>query len=338
MPTPTTLGLTTMDEELSELLQSTIATAGRCPEPGLDAGLNPLLTRPGKRLRPALVFSTAACGPAPDRTASAKCAAALELMHLSSLIHDDLMDRAESRSGLPTLHASAGPGAAIVGGDYLMAVGGRLVAEVSAEAAVVWQRAYAELCVGQARESANCYRTDVTMADYLAAIKGKTAALMAASCRLGALCGGCTPVEVDAFTRFGEAFGMAFQLVDDLMDLFGTAETWPKPVGQDVPNGVYTASVIAAIEHARDTGDHKFLRLLGPSMTAAQVGHVHERAHRVGRPSALALIDHHVRQAEQVLAGMPDSPALARLSALPRGYVTQAVRCESTSIIPEQVS
>ena len=330
-------GPTTIGREFSEFLQATIEAAGRCPDPGLDAGLHSVLTRPGKRLRPALVFGTAACGSEPDRAATAKCAAALELMHLGSLIHDDLMDHAATRSGLPTLHTSAGPGAAIVGGDYLLAVGGRLAAEVSAQAALVWQNAFAELCVGQARETANTYRTCVTIADYLVAIKGKTAALMAASCRLGALCGGLPNAEVEAFARFGEAFGMVFQLVDDLMDVAGTAEAWAKPVGQDMPNGVYTACVIAAIEHAGD--DDQVIRLLGPSMTPAQVDHVYAQARQVGTSRAMELIDLYVHQAEEALAELSDSPTRSVLAGLPRGYVTEAVfGVESTTIAPKRVS
>lgn len=334
-PAPFTFAL--MDQKHSDLLHQTISMAVQCPEPGLAASLQPLLARPGKRLRPMLAFGTAACGPAPDHAVTVKCAAALELMHLSSLIHDDLMDHAETRSGLPTLHTSAGAGAAIVGGDYLMGVGGRLVAEVSTQAAIVWQRAYIELCLGQARETANSYRTDVTMSEYLAAIRGKTAALTAASCRLGALCGGFGPVDVAAFARFGEAFGMVFQLVDDLMDVVATAEVWAKPVGQDVPNGVYTACVIATIEQAR-SDDDQFLRLLEPSMNPVQLDHVHDRVRRVGTARALELIDHYVHQAEQALAALPDSSALAALVSLPRGYVRQTVPQESTLIVPERVS
>ncbi|QUQ63513.1 polyprenyl synthetase family protein [Kutzneria sp. CA-103260] len=326
MLTQPLLALAAIDREL---FQSTMTTAGRCPEPGLDAGLRPLLARPGKRLRPALVFAMAACGSEPDRIAAAKCAAALELTHLSSLIHDDLIDRAESRGDLPTLHTSAGLAAAVVGGDYLIAVAGRLVTEVSAEAALIWHQAYADLCVGQARELANSHRTDVTTVDYLAAIRGKTAALMAASCRLGALCGGLGPAEVEAAARFGEAFGMVFQLVDDLMDVVATADSWGKPVGQDVPNGVYTAAVIAALEHA----DERFQRLFGPSMTPAQVDLVLDRARRIGTGPVLDLIDGYVREAGRELAALPAAPALADL---PNTYVTKTLG--RAVIVTERVS
>jgi heptaprenyl diphosphate synthase len=140
MTTPAGLGLKTIDGAAARL-EAMIVAAGRCPEPWLGAGLHLLLSRPGKRLRPALVFSAAICGPRNDVDNALACAASVEFMHLSSLIHDDLMDEADSRCGVPALHASVGPEAAIVGGDYLLAVGGRLAAGVSAEASIAWHEA-----------------------------------------------------------------------------------------------------------------------------------------------------------------------------------------------------
>src|SRR5262245_14256481 len=94
----------------------------------LDEGLLPLLTRPGKRLRPRLVLEVAGAGPEPDPSAASEYATAVELMHLSSLIHDDLMDRASTRGGRPTLHTSAGVSAAVMGGDWLVSAAGVLAA------------------------------------------------------------------------------------------------------------------------------------------------------------------------------------------------------------------
>ena len=326
MSTPTVFGLTAINSALAEHLESTITVAARCALPWLDGGLRPLLTRPGKRLRPALLFATAACGRDIDRAAAVKCAASLELMHLSSLVHDDLMDQADTRGGVPTLHKTIGPDGAIVGGDYLLAVGGRLAAEVAAESAVVWHESYADLCFGQASETANRYRTDTTIAEYLAAVRGKTAALMRAACRLGAVCGGLGPAEVDAFSEFGEAFGMVFQLVDDVMDVFSSIDLWAKPVEQDVPNGVYTPCVHAAFDDRLPGGDRRVRDLLGPAMTAHDVRRVYEQVRRAGVSAALDLVDQYVTKAELALSWLPPSPALTAVVELPRLYVDGAVR------------
>ncbi len=321
----TAFGLTAVNPALAERLESTIAAAARCASPWLAGGLRPLLARPGKRLRPALLFATAACGRAMDRAAAVKCAASLELMHLSSLIHDDLMDEADTRGGLPTLHKSIGPAGAIVGGDYLLAIGGRLAAEVAADAAVVWHQSYADLCLGQACETANRYRVDVTTDEYLAAVRGKTAALMRAACRLGALCGWLRPAEVDAFTEFGEAFGMVFQLVDDVMDVFSSPDLWAKPVEQDVPNGVYTPCVLAAFDD-RLPGGTRVRDLLGPTMAAHDVRRVYDHVRGAGVAAALVLVDEYVARAESALSRLPASLAVESVAELPRRYVTSVVR------------
>ena len=328
MLTPTTLGLTALDPALARHLEATIARAVGCPEPWLGNGLRPLLTRPGKRLRPALLFATAACGPVTDRIAAVNCAASLELMHLSSLIHDDLMDEADTRSGVPTLHNTIGPEGAIVGGDYLLAIGGGQAAEVSGQAAVVWQRTYADLCLGQASETANRYRTDTTTADYLGVVRGKTAALMRAACLLGALCGGMPPAHVDACAEFGEAFGMVFQLVDDLMDVFSTDDLWAKPVEQDVTNGVYTACVQAALDMPTDDG-RPLRDLLGPAMTTEAVHRVYEHVRRAGIDLALELVHRYTDHARRALATLPQSPALAAIAELPARYVEAVIRSKA---------
>jgi heptaprenyl diphosphate synthase len=311
------LGVAVTDDLLKQRLESTIADAGRSGVPWLDAGMRPLLTRPGKRLRPALVFASAACGPAADMPAAVNCAASVELMHLSSLIHDDLMDDAATRSGVPTLHATIGRDAAVLGGDFLLAAGGRRAAEASGEAAGLWSRGYQDLCVGQARETSNRYRVDTTIPEYLAAVRGKTAALMSLACRLGGLCGGLTGPQVGALADFGDAFGMVFQLVDDLMDLVSTEQLWAKPVHQDMVNGVYTSSVLATLADPRSP-----LRdLLGEKMNPTQIGQAHDYARAAGVAVTLDLIDDHVGRAEIAVEALPLSAARARLAALPRRYV-----------------
>ncbi|MFC8278201.1 polyprenyl synthetase family protein [Streptomyces sp. NPDC057271] len=321
MLNPARLGLTLQDETLPERLEAAIGTAARCPEPWLDSGLGPLLTRAGKRLRPALVFAAAGCGTAADLEKAVSCAAAVELIHLSSLVHDDLMDDADSRGGIQTLHTSKGPEAAVLGGDYLIAAGGRLASTVSAVAADTCLEAYADMCTGQARETANRFRTDVTVDEYLLAVKGKTAAVMRASCKLGGLCGGLPDDQVDALARFGESLGMLFQLVDDLMDVLSTEQLWNKPVEHDVANGVYTVCVLAAMRQQPG----RLRALLGADMAPERVSEAYACARQYGVPTAVALIERYLRAVDRAMEALPASPARPQLAALPRRYVTNAL-------------
>ncbi|GGU83054.1 geranylgeranyl pyrophosphate synthase [Lentzea flava] len=328
MLTPAELGLAVVDEEAGRLVEQRIASAGVCGQPWLDSALAPLLARPGKRLRPALVFAAAACGSNQDFRALVDCAASVELMHLSSLIHDDLMDSAAMRSGMPTLHVSIGPDAAVLGGDHLFAVGGSLAAGVSQQAALAWHRGYADLCAGQIRETANRYRVDTTVGEYLAAINGKTAALMRTSCELGALCGGLDDSVVAALGRFGEAFGMVFQLVDDVMDIVSTEQLWRKPVQQDLANGVYSACVLMALGRP----DSELHHLLAGDMSAEAIDRANRCAAAEGMRETLSLLERHVRMAETALDALPCSAASAHLLAAPRRYVAGVLE---RSVAPE---
>jgi heptaprenyl diphosphate synthase len=322
---PAAFGLTLPDDRLPELLESALMDAGHCPDPWLASGLAPLLRRPAKRLRPALVLATAACGSGPDLTAAVSCAAAVELIHLSSLVHDDLMDDADTRCGIRTLHRDRGPEAAIVGGDFLFAAGLRHAAGVSAHCADVCLEAYVGMCVGQARETSNRFRPGTTMDEYLLAVNGKTAALMRAACRLGGLCAGLPSHQMDALARFGESLGMAFQLVDDLMDVVSTEALWSKPVESDMANGVYTVCVLAALSEASG-GSDELERLLGPAMTVEQLTEAHAHARQQGVPTALRLIHRHVRTATTAMACLPASTARGQLAALPERYVSAILR------------
>ncbi|MGW1024826.1 polyprenyl synthetase family protein [Streptomyces sp. NPDC002577] len=321
MLNPARLGLTLPDGTLPERLETAIAVAGRCPEPWLDSGLRPLLSRAGKRLRPALVFAAAGCGTSADMAMAVSCAAAVELIHLSSLVHDDLMDDADSRGGISTLHASRGSEAAVLGGDYLFAAGARLASAVSAVAADTCVEAYADMCTGQARETANRYRTDVTVDEYLLAVNGKTAAVMRASCKLGGLCGGLPDDQVEALASFGESLGMLFQLVDDLMDVVSTEQLWNKPVEHDLANGVYTVCVLAAMREQPG----RLRALLSADMTTARVSEAYSCARQYGVPTAMELIEQYLRAADSAMEALPASPARSQLAALPGRYVASVL-------------
>lgn len=173
-----------IDPSLRQRLETTLASATVSTVPWLDAASARLLRRRGKRLRPALVFAAAACGPIRDSVSAVNCAAAVELLHQSSLIHDDLLDDAAHRGGAVSVHVTDGQAAAVLAGDYLLAAGGRLVSQLGGRAAGIWHEAYAGMCEGQARETANRYAI-TPIDEYLLTIRGKTAALMRAprACR-----------------------------------------------------------------------------------------------------------------------------------------------------------
>ena len=286
---------------------STVAGAGGA---WLREPLLGVLSRPGKRLRPALVYTVARLGPAPDEAAAFECATALELLHLSSLVHDDLMDCAETRGGQPTLHLTHGVGGAVLAGDILAAAGGATVARVGPVASTAWQDAYLAMCRGQAAEAALRHHLP-KVDECVAVMEGKTATLIGAACRIGAWCGGMPAAWQDAFAAYGVAFGLVFQLLDDLMDVLSTPRLWGKPVRHDVAQGIYTLPVVlSGLESAPSEVDTRA---------------VYRRAREDGVPRALEMLAQWIQDAWAALWQIAPSPAVEQLRGLPRRYATSVL-------------
>jgi heptaprenyl diphosphate synthase len=171
----------------------------------------------------------------------------VELVHQASLYHDDVMDEATVRRNVASVNARFGNLVAIVAGDFLLARSAEIAAGLGTEIAGLLAATLGELCQGQVAEVHSAFQVGRSEESYTKAIAGKTAALMATSCRIGALTGGLPRREVDAFTQFGRHFGMVFQVRDDILDIVGTDAELGKPAGQDVAEGIYTLPVLLAL-------------------------------------------------------------------------------------------
>jgi heptaprenyl diphosphate synthase len=219
----------------------------------LDQVTTHLIAAGGKRLRPCLALAAATGGRRPATADELQGAVAVELVHLASLYHDDVMDEALVRRNVESVNARFGNLVAIVAGDFLLARSAEIAASLGTEIAGLLANTLGLLCQGQVTEVRAAYSTERTEADYLVTIEGKTAALMATSCRIGAITAGLPRTEVDVLTRFGRCFGMLFQLRDDILDVVATDEELGKPAGQDLAEGIYTLPVLLALRDP-DTG------------------------------------------------------------------------------------
>ena len=226
-----------------------------------------LIPAGGKRLRPAFVIAAAlSLDPAGDRPESlsdemVRGGVAVELVHLGSLYHDDVMDEAETRRGIEAVNHRWGNLTAILAGDFLLAKASELAASLGTEVAELLAATIGHLCEGQVRELQLIYDIGRSEEQYLQAISGKTAALYATSCRIGGILSGADRSVVDQLTEFGHAYGMAFQVVDDILDLIATDEELGKPSGNDLKEGVYTLPVIRMIADG-----HPVRELLGQQL------------------------------------------------------------------------
>lgn len=218
---------------------------------GIEAG--------GKRLRPALVLCAAMAVGGRDAISErvVDAAAAVELLHLASLYHDDVLDSAPMRRGHVSANALWGNHAAVLSGDVLLSHAYRVAADLGATPLRRLADTLAALCAGQVAESASRFDCSREFAHYDASVRGKTATLLATSCWLGATTAGASAHASDALAGFGMEVGVAFQIVDDVLDLYGHVEAIGKPAGSDLRAGVFTLPVLMTLQ--RDPGLERLL-------------------------------------------------------------------------------
>jgi len=220
------------------------------------AGHTPLLSDPasetlaagGKRLRPLLVFCSAPRDAlAYDALVNAACS--VELVHMATLVHDDIIDRASMRRGRPTVAQAQGPEAALRVGDFLFARAFSELARAGAPRAVqALAESSLDLSRGELLQQAAEHDLDLTEAAYTERCWGKTASLFAVACRLGAMVGGAERAVEDRVAGFGEHVGLAFQIFDDILDLTGDPAKTGKRRGADLRDGTVTLPVILAMQ------------------------------------------------------------------------------------------
>jgi geranylgeranyl diphosphate synthase type I len=280
----------------------------------------------GKALRPALVLAAARALGAPP-TAALPAAAAVELVHNFTLLHDDVMDRDTTRRHRPTAWSVFGTPAAILAGDALHALALRVLAEDTHPAAPAATARLAtcviELCEGQHQDCAFETRRQVTLAECLAMAQAKTGALLGAACALGALYAKAAPETVEAMDAFGRAVGLAFQLADDLIGIWGDPAVTGKPAGSDLAARKKSLPVVAALASGTPAAADLAALYLDPApMTAHQVSAAAAAVEQAGGRTwaQLQAADHmsaaidHLTRATPDLDGAEDLLTLAELA------------------------
>ncbi|KRO54450.1 MAG: hypothetical protein ABR77_02885, partial [Acidimicrobiia bacterium BACL6 MAG-120322-bin79] len=240
--------------------------------------------------------------------------------------HDDVMDESTMRRGVDTVNAKWGNLQAIVAGDFLLARASGIAASLGNEIAGLLARTIAELCEGQIEELQHTYSVARTVPSYLVSIEGKTASLFATSARIGALVAGHDADVVDALTKYGTAFGMVFQIVDDILDVIATDAEIGKRAGHDMEEGVYTLPVLLTL--AQQSSDSDELRgFLGKPLSQTE----RERALAIvrthsGIQSASESAKSYVHMAETECDRMPQGVATAALRAAPAALLASIIR------------
>ena len=285
-------------EDLVELELARLLTVD--PEP-VAAPMRRLMEAGGKRLRPRLVQLTAQLGPHYEPLRTAGLAAAVEILHNATLVHDDYVDESTHRRGRPTVAAAEGAERAIAVGDYYFAKATRLIAETgNNDVTQTIAAALEAICESQIDDVALRGAFPGDHDSYLRVVRGKTAALFAAACASGAQLSKASPEVVEALWRYGDLLGVAFQMADDMVDFSPSSG---KPVGLDIRQRVLSLPLIYAAED-REVGP-EVRRLLAGSLGDAEVARVAELVvsspalQRVGE-EARRLVDEAVRELEKV--------------------------------------
>ena len=225
-----------------------------------------LMAAGGKRFRPLLVLLAAETGDHPDAEQVLTAACVVELTHVASLYHDDVMDEADLRRGADTANARWDNHVAILTGDFLFGRSSELTADLGPDAVRIQAKTFTRLVEGQILETVKPEPGQDALEHYLEVVAGKTGSLIATSARYGAMFGGARPEVVEALHAYGEIVGASFQLSDDILDIASESDTSGKTPGTDLREGVPTLPVLMA-QASTDPADARLLDLLAADLT-----------------------------------------------------------------------
>lgn len=297
-------------------------------DPLADATSRHLVEAGGKRIRPLLVLLAAHLGD-PNLPEVVQAAVVVELTHLATLYHDDVMDSAPYRRGAPTAHEVWGNTVAILTGDLIFARASILVSQLGGRALEIQARTFERLCLGQLHETVGPREDEDPIEHYLSVIADKTGSLVAASGQLGAIFAGVDREIQDVLLEYGEKVGVAFQLADDVIDVTGLKQVSGKSPGTDLREGVPTLPVLL-LRNAAAAGDAAAAAVL--ELVDGDLSSDEALAQAV-----TALREHPVTQESWAVAREWSDAAVASLAPLPEGIVKSALASFAEAVVSRDV-
>ncbi|PMC74386.1 polyprenyl synthetase family protein [Brachybacterium sp. UMB0905] len=330
---PSTLpGIPDIDEQLADrvlerlgVIEDELKAAVSTSDDMMQWTARHLLDAGGKRVRPMLVLLAASFGDV-RAPAVVDAAALVELTHLASLYHDDVMDSAPTRRGADSAHTLWGNNVAILTGDFLFARASSLSARIGADAVALHSATFERLCMGQLHETVGPAEGDDPFEHYISVLSDKTASLLALAGHLGALVGGAGDDVADIMGRYGEKVGVAFQLADDVLDLESDAATSGKTPGIDLREGVPTMPTLLVRRRAaqqQDPAAHAIVDRLDQDLSDDAA--LHELVELLRQDPALEqtrdLAQRTAIEAVEILAELPAGPVRDALTTFTRTLV-----------------
>lgn len=305
---------------LAELIERYFRTSFTTENALITDAVKRMLGAGGKRIRPRLtLIAVEACGSDPSRFLH--LAAYMELIHVATLIHDDVVDRADTRRGINSTAVDFGNRTSVLAGDYLFAwIFKNVTANYAAPIPHVLSKTLAEICDGEVLQLQSLGKLSTTKESYVETASKKTASLFAAAAECGAIAAAGNDAETSALRLYGEYYGIAFQMVDDLLDLIGDSAALGKPVGNDLAERKMTIPLILALERAGATFKDDVRRLFEGETDRLQ-GVIEAIDLHGGIAATRTQIAEYADRAKQAVRKLPESEARSSLIALAEALV-----------------
>jgi geranylgeranyl pyrophosphate synthase len=297
------------ESNLYALVESFFRSTFSTDNPLITEAVKRMLAAGGKRLRPRMaLLAASACGSEP--TGHLHLAAYMELIHVATLIHDDVVDHAQTRRGVNATAVDYGNRISVLAGDYLFAwIFKNVTANYPHPVPNILSSTLADICDGEVLQLRALGNLDATLPEYIEVARKKTASLFAASTSCGAIMGGGSPEQIDALRSFGDLYGVAFQMKDDLLDVTSDESSLGKPVGNDLTERKMTIPLILALSHGDGVFHQQVQALYSGSNQDGIPGVLEGIAREGGLEGTLAQIATFVVQAKEALKPLDSSPA-----------------------------
>jgi octaprenyl-diphosphate synthase len=307
--------------DLYTLVEDFFRTTFSTDNPLITEAVKRMLAAGGKRLRPRItLLAAAACGG--DPLEHLHLAAYMELIHVATLIHDDVVDNAQTRRGVNATAVDYGNRVSVLAGDYLFAwIFKRVTADYPHPVPHILSSTLADICDGEVLQLRALGDLRVSLDAYVETVRKKTASLFAASASCGAIMGGGSAVEIDALRQFGELYGIAFQMTDDLLDMTADESSLGKPVGNDLRERKMTIPLILALQSGNPEFYDTVQRLYTGSDSIPVTAVVAAIARERGLDATRTHIGDFAKQAKNALRSLPPSAAREELAHLVDGLV-----------------
>lgn len=296
-------------EEIKTELTSVVSIMEKntkCKNKKIENSIKDLIHSGGKMLRPAFVLISSHFGEY-DSNKATSLAAVMEMMHMATLVHDDIVDDSKLRRGQPTIQSKYGKDYAVYIGDFLFCVCFKILASMSSLQNIkIDSNSMSRICLGEIDQLSSRFDTELSIKSYLSRISGKTAELFSLSLYIGAAESGCSDSLSKQFWKIGHNIGMAFQIIDDTLDYIGTDESIKKSAANDIKQGIFTLPLIyAALKNKKDFEPY-FKRDFFSTEDINHIIMLVNKHNGVGK--AIDLADKYTKKAFKLINTLPENP------------------------------